>query len=407
MNKQKNIPGLRFPEFNEVWEVKKLGEIAEKRTQKNKDNSVKNVFSNSASQGIVNQRDYFDKDIANQNNLLNYYVVDKNDFIYNPRISNYAPVGPISRNHIGLGIMSPLYSVFKFHKGYNDFYEKYFSTYLWHEYMESIANYGARADRMNITTHDFYEMPLPYPSIPEQQKISTFLSLVDNKLTQLKKKKTLIEQYKKGVMQKIFSQEIRFKDEKGKEFPKWEQKKLGEVSNNIMYGMNASAIPYDGENKYLRITDIDENSRTYLPNPLCSPDGEIEEKYKLKSGDIVFTRTGASVGKTYLYDIKEGNLLFAGFLIKFSITNANPYFIFLQTLLSPYSKWVKVMSMRSGQPGINAEEYKTFTIHLPCLEEQSKVVNFLSAIEEKINLVSEQIEKTEIWKKGLLQKMFC
>ncbi|MCX6234438.1 MAG: restriction endonuclease subunit S [Bacteroidetes bacterium] len=407
MEKQKNIPQLRFPEFEGEWKRKKLGEIAEKKIYKNQDNSINNVFTNSASLGIVNQRDYFDKDIANQNNLLNYYVVEKDDFIYNPRISNYAPVGPISRNHIGLGVMSPLYLVFKLLKGNIDFFEKYFSTSFWHEYMESIANYGARADRMNITTGDFFAMPIPFPIFPEQTRIASFFTTIDKKIAGLKQKKILLEQYKKGVMQKLFSQELRFKDDTGKEFPKWEKKKLGEIANKIMYGMNAAAIPFDGENKYLRITDIDEKSRKFLPNPLSSPDCVIEEKYKLNEGDMIFARTGASVGKTYLYDIRDGNIYFAGFLIRFSITDANPYFIFFQTFLNSYNKWVQMMSMRSGQPGINAEEYKTFPVVIPCLAEQIKIANFLSAIDEKIDYTKKQIDKTEHWKKGLLQKMFC
>lgn len=110
MEKQTNKPKLRFIEFKLEWERKKLGEVAVRVTKKNNTNYVKNVFTNSAVQGIVNQRDFFDKDIANQNNLLNYYIVEKNDFIYNPRISNFAPVGPISRNHLDTGVMSPLYS---------------------------------------------------------------------------------------------------------------------------------------------------------------------------------------------------------------------------------------------------------------------------------------------------------
>lgn len=208
-------------------------------------------------------------------------------------------------------------------------------------------------------------------------------------------------------MQKLFSQELRFKDENGKEFPKWEKRKLGEVADRILYGMNAAATEFDGVNKYIRITDIDDNSRKFIPNPLSSPDCVIEEKYELKKGDIVFARTGASVGKSYLYNHNDGNVVFAGFLIKFSITKANPYFIFTQTLLASYRKWVLKMSMRSGQPGINAEEYKALQIQLPCIDEQNKIANFLSVIDDKINRTENQIKRTQEYKKGLLQNMFC
>ncbi|WP_319200080.1 restriction endonuclease subunit S [uncultured Ilyobacter sp.] len=400
-------PKLRFPEFLGKWEKKKLGTIAKKNNIKNKDESVTNVFTNSAIQGIVNQQDYFDRDIANQNNLGGYYVVQKDDFIYNPRISKAAPVGPIKRNHLGEGVMSPLYSIFRFQKSDLIFLEFYFESTFWHKYMKGIANYGARHDRMNITNEDFFKMPIPVPSLPEQQKIASFLSSVDSKIEKLEKKKTLLDDYKRGVMQKIFSQEIRFRGEDGKEYPEWVEKRLGDMAHEVMYGMNAAATEFDGKHKYLRITDIDENSNKFAPNPLVSPLGEIEDKFKLKNNDLLFTRTGASTGKSYLYSDNDEELYFAGFLIKFSINQEhNSKFIFYNTLLKKYKNWVYVMSMRSGQPGINAEEYKSFKIDLPCLQEQEKIANFLSGIDRKIELVERETERMKEFKKGLLQQMF-
>ena len=199
---------LRFKDENgeefEEWEEKRLGEIAIKRIIKNTDNKIKNVFTNSAVNGIVNQRDFFDKDIANQNNLTGYYVVEKNDFIYNPRISNFAPVGPISRNHLESGIMSPLYSVFRFTEGNLDFLEWFFNTTIWHKHMEDIANYGARADRMSFPIGDFYKMPIYLPSLPEQTKIATFLNSLDEKISHCGEQIEKMEGWKKGLLQSLF-----------------------------------------------------------------------------------------------------------------------------------------------------------------------------------------------------------
>jgi type I restriction enzyme S subunit len=192
--------GNDFPD----WEVKKLGEVAEKRIVKNKNNNVNHVFTNSAVQGIVNQRDFFDKDIANQNNLLGYYLVENNDFVYNPRISSFAPVGPISRNHLGTGIMSPLYSVFRFIQGNLDFFEYFYKSSIWYKHMEDIANYGARDDRMSFSTKDFYEMPIPFPSLPEQTKIANFISALDEKINHTQAQIEKTEVWKKGLLQKMF-----------------------------------------------------------------------------------------------------------------------------------------------------------------------------------------------------------
>ena len=186
----------------------------------------------------------------------------------------------------------------------------------------------------------------------------------------------------------------------------WEVKKLGEVATNFMYGMNTAATVYDGENQYIRITDIDERTRLFTPNPLSSPDGELEDKYLLEKGDILFARTGASVGKSYLYSEKDGKIFFAGFLIRLNVKTENPYFIFSQTLTEKYQKWVLTMSMRSGQPGINAEEYKLLPIALPSFEEQSEIAFFLSKIDERIQTQSKIIEQLETLIKGLSENLF-
>tara|TARA_B100000700_G_scaffold23245_1_gene22531 strand:- start:37725 stop:38969 length:1245 start_codon:yes stop_codon:yes gene_type:complete len=197
----KDDNGNDFPE----WQTIPLSKLASKNSVKNKDESVNTVLTNSAKDGIVNQGDYFKKDIANQQNLGGYTVVEKNDFVYNPRISELAPVGPIKRNHIGQGVMSPLYTVFRFKDdSLLDYLELYFNTTMWHRYMHSIANFGARHDRMNITTSDFYELPLPVPSEDERAKIVSFVNALQAKVNAVKQQIELTQTFKKGLLQQMF-----------------------------------------------------------------------------------------------------------------------------------------------------------------------------------------------------------
>jgi type I restriction enzyme S subunit len=265
---------------------------------------------------------------------------------------------------------------------------------------------ASAAAQKNINVEFLKPYKFNLPSLPEQQKIAEFMTAVDRRIELLQAKKEKLEAYKKGVMQRIFSQQLRFKADDGSDFPDWEERKLGEISSNFGYGLNSSATNYDGKHKYIRITDIDEETNRFVPSPLTSPDQIPNPSYQVSEGDILFARTGASVGKSYIYRKEDGELYFAGFLIRFSIRNANPYFVFLQTKRSEYQKWVKIMSMRSGQPGINAEEYKSFEFELPSLPEQQKIVAFLKSLDLTIENLNQQLTHTQTWKKGLLQKMF-
>lgn len=201
-----HIPVLRFPDFlnDGEWEVKRLGEIAEKVTSKNKSNEQLPVLTNSATEGVVNQQDYFDREIVTRENLTNYHIIELNDFVYNPRVSVAAPVGPISRNKIGIGIMSPLYTIFKFKEGNIDFFEQYFRTNCWHQYLKDKANFGARFDRMNISNEDFFNLPIPFPPLAEQRRIAQALTALDELIATTNERLEQMKAYKKGLMQQLF-----------------------------------------------------------------------------------------------------------------------------------------------------------------------------------------------------------
>lgn len=165
--------------------------------------------------------------------------------------------------------------------------------------------------------------------------------------------------------------------------------------------MNAAAKPYDGQNKYIRITDIDETSSTYNNEDVVSPDGTLSENYMVNERDILLARTGASTGKSYLYRKSDGKLYFAGFLIRANVAEHNPYFVFSQLHTHRYWRWVSIMSARSGQPGINSQEYASFPIFTTTLIEENKISTLLSLIDERIATQNKIIEKYKSLIKGL------
>lgn len=189
----------------------------------------------------------------------------------------------------------------------------------------------------------------------------------------------------------------------------WEQRKLGEICESFEYGLNAAAKEYDGENKYIRITDIDDNSHEFLQENVTSPDTELvgAENYRLKYGDILFARTGASVGKTYIYKDSDGLVYYAGFLIRGRVKDGfAPEFVFQNTLTEDYEKFIRITSQRSGQPGVNAQEYADFKISMPIYEEQKKIGQYFTHIDALIIFHQHKCNETKELKKYMLQKMF-
>lgn len=199
---------------------------------------------------------------------------------------------------------------------------------------------------------------------------------------------------------------LRFKADDGNQFPSWDEKKLGDICTPLTYGMNVAAIKYDGLNKYIRITDIDDESHLYKSDEYVSPNGVLDDRYLVGENDILFARTGASVGKSYIYNKKDGKLYYAGFLIKAHVKSENSNFVFYQTLTERYAKWVQLTSMRSGQPGINANEYSEFGIQIPCLQEQQKTASLFTELDNLIQSAEKELEGYRELKQGMLQKMF-
>ena len=214
----------------------------------------------------------------------------------------------------------------------------------------------------------FLKTEFSMPKVAEQQQIGMYFQSLDHLITLHQRKNIYF--YEKVTLV-------------------WEQRKLGEIASSFEYGLNAAAKEYDGENKYIRITDIDDNTHEFLTYNLTSPDIDLTdvENYKLAEGDILFARTGASVGKSYIYRDSDGLVYYAGFLIRARIREEyDAEFVFQSTLTDKYNKYIAVTSQRSGQPGVNAQEYSEFEIRVPEKEEQTKIGTYFHNLDHLITL---------------------
>ena len=248
------------------------------------------------------------------------------------------------------------------------------------------------------------------PELKEQTKIASFLSAVDEKISQLTQKHALLSQYKQGMLQKLFSQQIRFKADDGSEFGEWEEKKLGEIALKVGSG----STPRGGAEAYVDVGIIFIRSQNVNNNQLLLEDvvfisENTHQKMagsKVIANDILLNITGASIGRSCVVpkNFTEGNVNQHVCIIR--TPNDEPKFI--QAFLSSKNGQDLIESYQtgSGREGLNFQSIRSFDLSMPCFEEQTKIANFLSAIDQKIEVVAQQIEQAKVWKKGLLQQMF-
>ena len=419
------IPKLRFPEFQTTlgWSNKPLSKLANRITSKNKSGEITRVFTNSANDGVVDQSDYFDREIANKDNLNGYYIIELGDYVYNPRISTTAPVGPISKNKIAKGVMSPLYTVFRFHQTDNDFYEYYFKTNCWHKYLQHVSNSGARHDRMNITNDDFMAMPVPTLSHKEQQKIADCLSSIDELIELQEQKLAALKQHKKGLMQQLFpshndlqaskqasKQAIvypklrfpQFKDCKG-----WEIVELKDVAfinpkkEKLPDELKVSFIPMSSVSEHGKVNSF-ESRMVY----------EVKKGYtSFKDNDIIFAKITPCFenGKAALLSNLENGYGFGSteFHVIRSQENCFPYFLFSQLYSDDLIiRGKQSMTGSAGQQRVPANFFENYLIVLPSLEEQQAIADCLSSLDKLISEEKEQIGRLKDHKKGLMQQLF-
>lgn len=416
-------PKIRFKGYTDDWEQRKLNEIADKVTEKNKNNKFSEPFTNSAEQGIISQKDYFDREIVNDENLNGYYIVRKDDFIYNPRISVTAPVGPINRNRLGRnGVISPLYTVFRTHDIDNLYLEFYFKTTKWHRFMKLNGDSGARFDRFTISSTQFMEMPIPYPTLEEQRKIGAYFESLDTLITLHQRKCEETKKLKKYMLQKMFPQngqtvpEIRFAGFTDA----WEQRKLGDVlvslQNNTLSRADLSNETGVAKNVHygdvlIKFGEVLDVSKELLP---MISDKSILIKYKtsfLQNGDVIIADTAedTTVGKCSEIVGLNDEVVLSGLhtipyrpVEKFApkylgyYLNSDAY----HNQLIPLMQGIKVTSISKSAM------QDTDIIYPKSKEEQTEIGNYFDALDHLITLHQHKYEQLQSMKKFMLQNMF-
>ena len=406
-----NKPRIRFKGFTEDWEQRKLGDLAEiVRGASPRPISDPKWFDNNSNVGWLRIADVTAQDgrIRYLEQKISELGQEKTRVIKTPHLllSIAATVGKPVINYVPTGV----------HDGFLIFLNPKFNIlyiFWWLEmFREKWNKYGQPGSQVNLNSDLVKNQVINIPNEKEQEKISSFLEALDKIITLHQCKLEKLKLMKKALLQKLFPKngkhipEIRFKGFTDA----WEQRKLDECMDSFEYGLNAAAKEYDGMHKYIRITDIDDETHNFIQSNLTSPDIDFNSDvsdYKLNINDIVFARTGASVGKTYLYNPSDGDLYYAGFLIRGKVNEAcDAGFIYQNTLTRDYDSFIRITSQRSGQPGVNSKEYATFRLNIPCKDEQEKISEFLNRLDKLFTLHQRKLERLQEVKKDLLQKMF-
>ena len=411
-SRMSNIPKLRFPEFSGGWEEKKLSDIMTRLTRKNLNNESSRALTISSVDGLIDQGEFFKKQIASKD-TSGYYLLKKGDFAYNKSYSVGYDYGSIKRlDRYEDGVVSTLYICMSLTSDTNsDYLTHYFDSMKWNKSVSEISAEGARNHGLlNIPTEAFFQTKhYLAPSLPEQQKIADFLSNVDSIITAETKILNSLQKKKKALMQKLFTQQLRFKSDDGTDFPTWEEKKLGECVKKVCVGFvgvceqfytDKSGIPMyrTGNLKNGKVNKLD---LKYVTKEFH----EKNIKSQLQKYDILIARHGEN-GQASLYNYDEqANCL------NIVIVRPNEELAFHNYLINCINsdfvrKEVSRKTAGSTQSVINTKAIEGLIIPIPCKAEQQKIANCLSSLDSLIQTQQKVVTTWQQRKKALLQQMF-
>lgn len=395
-SRMSNIPKLRFPEFSGEWEEKKLSDFMTRLTRKNSNNESSRTLTISSVDGLIDQGEFFKKQIASKD-TSGYYLLKNGDFAYNKSYSVGYDYGSIKRlDRYEDGVVSTLYICMTLTSDTNsDYLTHYFDSMKWNKSVSGISAEGARNHGLlNIPTESFFQTKhFLAPTLAEQQKIADFLSNVDSIITAETKILNTLQKKKKALMQKLFTQQLRFKSDDGTDFPAWEEKKLGECVEIL-----------DSQRKPIESKERANRKGEY---PYYGASGIIDyiDDYLFEGESILLGEDGANIinRNSRLAFIATGKYWVNNHahIMKANADNLNHFICeYLESL--DYSK----ICAGSAQPKLTQDVIRNLTIKAPCKEEQQKIADCLSSMDSLIQTQQKVVTTWQQRKKALLQQMF-
>lgn len=402
-NKDMGVPRIRFKGFEENWFTYPLKDFAHKSVEKNINRLYNETFTNSAEFGVISQRDFFDHNISNNENIDGYYIIHPDNFVYNPRISVTAPVGPISRNLLNrIGIMSPLYFIFTVNGINKNYLSCFFKTRLWHKYMLLNGNTGARFDRLSITDEKFLTMPIILPkNIIEQEQIASYFQSLDSLIQTISQKLAFLKQIKAASLQSMFPQEgettpkVRFKGFEGE----WEKDELGNLFKE--------RIENNTEGELLSVT---------LNNGIikASENGRFDNSNNDKSHYKVVKHDDIAYNTMRMWQGASGHSLYEGI-----VSPAYTVIIPQENVFSPFFAYLfktplLINKFKTHSQGLTTDtwnlKYSAFSVievYYPRNKsEQQKIATYFRNFDKQIALQTKRLEKLKQIKSACLDKMF-
>lgn len=406
------VPSLRFPEFNDEWKVSPLCEVFDRVKEKNSSLNT-NVLTISGQDGLVSQNKYFTKSVASKD-TSGYYLLSRGDFAYNKSYSKGYPMGAIKRLKFSdSGVVSPLYICFRTNSdfnGYSEFFEHQFESGRLNKSIYRIAQEGARNHGLlNVSVNEFFiDVGISYPCNLEQNKIADFFNVIDIKISHLIAKHRLLKEYKKGVMQQIFSQKLRFRDADGEAFPEWKEKHFGDVFTRVTTKNkenNENILTISAQKGLI-------SQLEYFNKSIAAKD--VSGYYLLHKGDFAYNKSYSqgyplgAIKPLKRYEKGVVSTLYICFRPKAQFSEAFfEQFFDAGMLNKEITKIAQEGARNHGLLNVSVKEFfDDIKLTVPDIEEQKKIAQFLQTIDFKIEGITEQIEQTKQFKKGLLQQMF-